>query len=58
MTWQLVKNGVVLKEHPTKLACQTEALERGLVVSWGADFPNDKPGVSLVEGVEIREKTK
>lgn len=56
MTYQLVKNGVVLKEHQTKLACKIEAIERHLVISWGVDFPGDKPGVSLVDGVEIREK--
>lgn len=56
MTYELVKDGVVLKEHPTKLACQIEAIERHLVISWGVDFPGDKPGVSLIEGVEIREK--
>ena len=56
--WQLVKDGKVLKEHPTKLACQIEAIERHLVVSWGVDFPGDKPGVSLGEGVEIRKKVE
>lgn len=56
MTWALIKNGVVLKTHGTKWACWIEAIERGLVISWGTDFPGDRPGVALVEGVEIKEQ--
>lgn len=51
----LRKDGVVLKTHPTKLACVVEAIERKLVVEWSPDFDGDGRGVSLAAGVDIVE---
>lgn len=53
--WKLVKDGVTIKKHTTKWVCWIEAVERGLVVEWGADFRGDRSGVSLANGVEIVE---
>lgn len=53
MTYVLKRNGVAIKEFPTREQCLVEAYERGLVVHWGADFPGDRPGHSLLAGVTI-----
>lgn len=56
MTYVLKRNGVVIKEHPTREQCEIEAYERGWVLAWRADFADDRPGTGLAAGVTIEVK--
>ena len=53
MRYLLVNQGVVYKSFPTWEQCVTEALEVGWIISWGTDFPGDRPGIALKEGIQI-----
>lgn len=53
VTYVLKRNGVVIKEFPTREQCLVEAYERGWVLAWGADFADDRPGTGLAAGVTI-----
>ena len=53
MSWALKYHGAELKRHSTRLACEIEAVERGLVVHCSADFPGDRDEFVLSIGTEI-----
>lgn len=55
--WQLKRDGKVLAEHSTEIACATEAFERGLVQRMSIEASHDIRGKRLLaEGVTIEKR--
>lgn len=55
--WALLKDGVLIKVHTTKLACIVEAIERKFVVNAAADFDPSEEGNYFIDGVAIVKVT-
>lgn len=47
---QLVRNGVVLEEHPTKSECYVRAFELNLVYNYGRKRNSLLPNVKVIDG--------